>query len=300
MKKVLVTGASGFIGRHTIPFLLKRGFEVHTVSLQNELTFPDSVQQHSLNLLESTSIDSLMREVRPTHLLHFAWCTTPRIYWNSEENLQWVKASIDLLQYFAKQGGKRVVMAGTCAEYNWESGICDESSTLLSTSTLYGVCKSSLYQIASAFTKQLGLSFSWGRIFYLYGPFEHSERLVPSIVLSLLRKEVAKCSHGKQIRDFLYVEDVADAFSSLLDSAISGAINIASGRPISLKEVIEHIAVSLDAKERVQFGALSAVGDAPKIQAVTERLKNELNWIPKFSLEEGLRRTINWWKTQKI
>jgi nucleoside-diphosphate-sugar epimerase len=297
MKKVILTGASGFIGRHTIPYLLESGYEVHAIA-RHSTHLPAGIHIHSIDLHDQTKVSHLLNNLKASHLLHFAWITTPGKYWTSDENLEWVKSSLSLVQEFAMNGGQRLVVSGTCAEYEWRNQACDELTTPLKPSTLYGVCKASLFQLIQAIARQKNLSFAWGRIFFLYGPHEYRERLVPSIVNKLLKQEVAPCSHGMQIRDFLHVEDVARAFSLLLNSDIQGAVNMASGQNISLKQIIDKISLKLEATDKVQYGAISATSDPPLISANNKRLIDELKWAPKFSLDEGLEQTLAWWKQQ--
>ncbi len=306
MKRVIVTGATGFIGRHSIMPLLERGYEVHAVSSSPQTPSPFlDIHQHQCDLLDPIQTQNLIQKVSPTHLLHFAWYVAPGRYWTSPMNLNWVQASLNLLQVFHKYGGQRVVMAGTCAEYDWSQqichgicqGVCHEEKTPLNPSTLYGACKAALYQIMQAYTKEVGLSSAWGRIFMLYGPHEYPTRLVPGIIQSLMRQEVAKCTHGKQRRDFMHVSDVANAFVTLLDSTLEGAINIASGESVTLKTVIEKIASKFQLPDHIHYGAInSPPNDPEQIIADISRLKNELKWTPQKSLDIGLDETIDWWK----
>jgi len=296
-KRVLLTGATGFIGRQAIESLLAKGYEVHAVSKMALETLPDSVHKHQCDLIDHSQTTALMQQIAPTHLLHFAWYAIPGKYWTSSANLDWVRASLHLVQQFASAGGKRMMLAGTCAEYDWSSGLCVEGATPLTPLTLYGSCKAGLYRIVESFAKQNGLSSAWGRIFFLYGPHEYPERLVPSVIRSLLKNETAKCSHGTQIRDFMHVADVADAFVTLLDSDLQGSINIASGEPLPLKTVIEKIAHKCGKTGQVQYGPLTtSPNDPPLISADVSRLQNELRWRPRYSLDQGLEETINWWK----
>ena len=131
----------------------------------------------------------------------------------------------------------------------------------------------------------------------MYGPYENPERIVPTVIRALLKKEIAKCTHGEQIRDFLYVYDVAAAFVALLESDLQGALNIASGQPLSLKEVILKIADKLDGRDLIKLGAVvSSAGQPRQLVADTFRLHNELKWRPKYNIDEGLAATIDWWK----
>lgn len=300
MKKVLVTGATGFIGRHCLPLLLEKGYEVHAVSSKKVETTLLETHWHQANLLEPTQVNELMAKIQPSHLLHFAWYAVPGKYWTSLENFRWVQGSLDLLSAFAQYGGKRVVMAGTCAEYNWDYGYCSEWVTPLVPATVYGICKHSLQTMLDAFAKETGLSAAWGRIFFVYGPHEHPSRLVPSVIHSLLKGEPVLCSHGNQVRDFLYVEDVANAFVTLLESDVAGAINIASGVPVTLKDIIYKIAKQFNRVELIQLGTIaSSMNEPVLLVANITYLKNELGWMSNNNLREGLERTINWWKFSK-
>jgi nucleoside-diphosphate-sugar epimerase len=297
MKRVLLTGATGFIGRHCLPLLLERGYEVHAVSSASPVESPPDVRWYQVDLLDLALASTLVAEVQPTHLLHLAWLTTPGKYWTSPQNLRWVQASLELLQAFARCGGRRVVMAGTCAEYDWEYGYCSEKTTPLRPTTLYGTCKHSLQMTLEAFADQTGLSSAWGRIFFLYGPYEHPDRLVSSVVRALLQGQPARCTHGNQIRDFLYVEDVADAFVALLESDNRGAVNIASGYPVVLKDVVWKIADKLDRRDLIQLGAVAApASEPPLIVGDARLLKGGVGWLPKFDLDSGVEQTLDWWR----
>lgn len=298
LKRVLLTGAGGFIGRHCLPILHDAGFEVHALSRDRRET-GNSVQWHSVNLFEAGAAEGLLAEVRPTHLLHLAWYAEPGRYWTAPENFQWVRASLAMLQAFAAQGGQRVVMAGTCAEYDWRHGWCSEEVTPLVPATVYGTCKHSLQAMLAAYSRQYELSSAWGRIFFLYGPHEHPSRLVSSVIRSLLRGEPALCSSGEQVRDFMHVADVASAFVALLDSEVQGPINIASGEAVAIRDVVERISAKLGYPELLRLGARSVPPqEPPLLLADVRRLKNELSWQPSIGLNSGLDDAIAWWRTQ--
>ena len=293
MKKVLITGANGFIGRQCLPLLAEKGFEVHGISSTSSQCERFDITMHKLDLLEGAQVNDLMHNLRPSHLLHFAWVTTPGIYWNSPDNHRWVEASLRLVSMFKDHGGQRAVFAGTCAEYDWSDGICSETMTLLSPATLYGNCKKDLFESL----KKMNLDWAWGRIFHLYGPQEPPKKLTASVILSLLKGENALCSHGNQERDFLHVQDVARAFVALLEGSIQGAVNIGSGVPISLKSLCLKIGEKLGVPEKLIFGALpSGANDPPLLVADVKRIYNELQWRPKWDLDTGLDQTIAWWK----
>jgi len=297
MRRVLVTGASGFIGSHSLGILQSKGYEVHASWLTNRREL-DGVEWHRADLREPASIKTLIREVRPTHLLHLAWYAAPRDYRESLENLRWCQAGMSLLAEFAEHGGVRAVFAGTCYEYDLGHGICSEDLTPSAPTTFYGTCKDSLRRVALEFSSRAGLSTAWGRIFYLYGPREPRERLVPSVISSLLRGDKARCTHGRQLRDFLYVKDVADAFVALLDSSSRGIVNIASGQAITIRSIVEEITRQLDLPGQVEFGAIEPASGDPRMAAAdTRKLREEVGWKPRWSLPDSIAETIDWWKT---
>lgn len=298
MKRVLVTGATGFIGRHTLSRLEQRGFEVWALTSKQPPPY-SSMRWIQVDLLHERSFEWLAR-LAPTHLLHLAWNAVPGLFWTTRENVAWLIASIALFEAFAVSGGIRAVCAGTCAEYDWKQSLFSEHQTPCLPHTLYGSCKLALQGALALLAKQLHVSHAWGRVFYLYGPHEYKERFVPTLINGLLNKQPIPCSQGTQVRDFLHVEDVADAFVSLLDSDVEGVVNIGSGEGISLKQIAEILAETLGTTGFIQLGALPApAGDPPRLVPCVQRLKKELKWAPRYTLQSGLASAIEWWKGER-
>lgn len=297
MKRVLVTGASGFIGRHCLPLLARAGYEVSALSARPSPGGLPDADWRQVNLLDAKAVADVVADVRPTHLLHLAWFTAHGEYWTSPENLRWVRASLDLLEAFVSTGGHRAVVAGTCAEYDWRYGYCSEFVTPLVPRTLYGASKHALQVILSAYASRFELSAAWGRVFLVYGPHEHPARLVPYVIRSTMLGKPAECTDGNQVRDFLYVSDVADALVALLDSSVVGPVNIASGKPVIVGHVISRIAELQQRPDLVQLGTISrAEDDPPVLLADVNRLSCEVGWTPQYELDKGLKETIDWWK----
>lgn len=293
MKRVLITGAAGFIGRHALPYLLDKHYEVHAISSRPVAQETAGTIWHRADLLDAGQIAKLMAKIRPTHLMHFAWYTEPGAYWQDPRNFEWLEASIALLRLFGEHGGQRLVMAGTCAEYDWDHGFCIEDVTPLRPETPYGICKNVLQKTLQAYCESTGISGAWGRIFFLYGPGEHPARLVSSVINAIMKGETAKCTHGKQIRDFLHVSDVAAAFVELLDSEFQGPVNISSGQPVTIRELVNEIAECAGRPNLIQFGAIpSPVDDPPLLVGDSRRLQNVTNWRRTFSCREGIEHTV--------
>ena len=297
MKSLLLTGATGFIGRHCLPLLAALGYEIHAVSSRPRSESALDVHWHQLDLLDWRQIANLLSDVRPTHLLHLAWYVAPGKLATSNDNYLWVQASLELFRQFHEHGGQRAVIAGSGYEYDWHYGYCSEALTPKVPNTFYGACKHALHSLVEAYSNQTELRSAWARIFFLYGPHEHPDRLVSSVIRSLLRGEPALCSHGRQIRDYLYVQDVADALITLLESDVVETVNIGSGNPITLKDLICQTASKLNRRDLVRLGAVpSHPFDSRLVVADTTRLSTELGWQPKYDLDRGLDETIAWWR----
>jgi nucleoside-diphosphate-sugar epimerase len=277
--------------------LAQNGYEVHAISsTKREGGDANGIVWHECDLLNSTDTHNIAVQVRATHLLHLAWYAIPGKFWSAEINREWTQASMDLFRYFADSGGKRIVAAGSCAEYDWNETTFSESVTPLRPSTLYGKCKKQLFLELEKFSAEQNISMSWARIFFVYGPGEHADRLVPSVIQRLMRNEEAPCSTGRQVRDFLYVHDAATALVMLLNSSLEGAVNIGSGISVEIRQIVRMIAEKMGKPDLPRFGALPMSQDEPdRLVADITRLTDELGWHPAISLDEGLSHTINWW-----
>jgi nucleoside-diphosphate-sugar epimerase len=296
-KRVLVTGASGCVGRNVLPELVTHEWEVHAISRRAAPNNRLDVVWHQADLFDPHQLAQVVRHVEASHLLHLAWYLPPRLWPKAPEHFRWVHASLELLHAFQRAGGCRIVTTGSCLEYDWSYGYCSEERTPCNPHTVYGVCKNALQMLTAAFAANNGMTSAWGRIFNLYGPYEHPDRLVPSVIRSLLAGQPARCSHGEQIRDYLFAEDVASALVALLETDVTGPINIGCGQPLRLKEIVLQIGRLLGRPELIQLGSIAeAPTDMPLVVADVTRLTTTLQWRPRFDLEDGLARTIEWWR----
>jgi nucleoside-diphosphate-sugar epimerase len=296
VSRVLVTGASGFLGRPCVAALTARGFEVHGTGRGAPPRGLTGLQWHAADLLSKSQRRELVGQLRPTHLVHLAWEARPGHYRDSLDNPAWAEASLDLLDRALALGTERIIGIGTCFEYGASSGPCDEATTCHPINS-YGRAKLSVAEGFAAAAGN-GAGAAWGRVFIPFGPGEQSAKLIPSLIRSLAAGREFDCSHGQQVRDFIYIEDLADAIAAVLESELTGVVNLASGEPRSLHSVIAHFARLLGAEDRIRYGAREASGlDAePMIIADVSRLRRETGWAPRIGWEEGAGRTVDWWR----
>ena len=298
MSRVLLTGAGGFIGAPALTALTAAGHDVHAVSSRPRLDGAGATW-HTVDLLDPVAVTALARELSAERLLHLAWYTEHGRYWQAPENLRWVQATLGLLAAFQAAGGTRAVLAGTCAEYDWSHPVLSETSTPLAPATLYGTAKHATHLVAQGWAEQVCLSLAWGRVFFLYGPGEAGSRLVPAVATALLAGRQAEVTSGEQTRDFMYVDDVAAAFVALLDSPVTGAVNVASGEELSVREFVEALALQTGRPELVRYGALpTRAGEPPRLVADVTRLRDEVGFASSVPLASGLARTVDWWRAR--
>ena len=296
MKRILITGARGFVGHHTIQYFLALGYEIVATTTRGD-HLNQGIRWIQCNLLDSGNARRLVEEARPTHLLHLAWYTEHGRFWDGLPNLQWLRASLEIVEAFAAAGGSRAVIASSCAEYDWLApSPCREFETPLRPQTLYGACKKSVADVTNHLASLVPFSLAWFRLFHLHGPGETTARFVPSLIRSLLRGQPALMTHGQQVRDLLHVSEVGSAIAALTDSDIRGPVNIGSGEPVRLLDVATYIADALDCQALLRVGNLPPrPGEPADLYPDVSRLRREVGWSPRLSFAEGLDDSIAWW-----
>lgn len=298
--RVLLTGAGGFIGAQIARALVARGgaCELHAIvrnpsTSQRLSEIANQFAMHHGDLLDGDTRARILDSVKPDIVIHAAWYAVPGKYLEAPENLAHVAAGMDLAARALDAGCTRFVGIGTCFEYalgDVHAPIREDAPT--GPTFLYSKCKKDLFDLLDALTTATQKSFAWCRVFYQYGPMEAEGRLVPHVIDRLESGGVAETSEGGQVRDFLHVADVGEAIASVALSDVTGAVNIGSGVPVTVRDVVGAIAKICQAEDRVRFGAVPyRPGDPMYVCADVDKLRST-GFTARFDLESGLRDTV--------
>lgn len=283
--KVILTGATGFVGRYVERELGRLGIEY--ISLQRRADCNERVIQ--MDLLAPHELGALFQKLKPTHLIHLAWYTEHGKYWDSDLNLRWVLATKHLVEAFCSSGGQHIVITGTCAEYDSTYGYCVEEVTPIKPNSLYGVCKDATRNITQLVVKKHGASMSWARIFFPYGPGESSQRLLPSLFKAFKGEVLPFGVNASCYRDLLHVGDAARAILTCALSKFDGAVNICSGKPVLISEIVEAVARIQNCDSNLILGLAPTNLENNNLLVGSNKILRSLNWDQEIMLSQGIR-----------
>ena len=291
MSRLLITGPTGFIGAHCLHLIEQGGTydEIHAVSRSEDVPRNPRIIWHAADLRRPADAARIVELIRPTHLFHAAWIATPGVYLNSPENRNWLESGIALIRAFAEQGGQRFVGVGSSAEYAPADVPCEEEVTALGPASLYGECKLALWEAVQSIAREHGMQAAWARLFLPYGPGDPPARLIPTVLLHLRARKALSLSHGEQKRDFIYAPDAARMFVRLLIGGATGAFNVGSGEPRSVRSVIEALADRLGGRECLRFGEIPLREGEPSVLVANMKKFHEVLGVERLTpFEEAL------------
>jgi UDP-glucuronate decarboxylase len=292
--KILITGASGFLGQYILNELKNSQFQVYACSRKDPPNFSHT-NWYKADLLNVNDINYLLNSIKPTHIIHCAWEVTHGTFWTSDHNLDWVSSSLHLLKKFKENGGERFLGVGTCVEYDFNSEACIEGKTPLNPVSLYGISKKSFYDIASSFCALNNISFTWARIFQVVGAGEPVTRLLPSIMSSMMQNKIANVSNAEAIRDFIDIRDVAEAIVKQIECNIEGPVNIARGIPITIGEVCEKAASLIGTPDLINVNSpIKHSNDIQILYANNDLLENVIKFTPKHDVNDMIESIYEW------
>lgn len=278
--RVLITGATGFVGRWVVAACLERKHTVGALVLPGESAkLPEEVVvfRGTLELPPWNAIDAFAPEV----CIHSAWVTTPGVYMMSLLNASFEAWSISFLTHLFERSLKRLVGVGSCLEYL--SG--DEAQMP------YVQCKKNVRSFLEGEAVARGVEWVWARIFFPFGEGEPPGKLSRSIAETLLSGERFPVPCPDAVRDFIAVQDVGWELALLVDSPVRGDIDVGSGRPVTVKELALCIAevVGVNPAEAFEWGSQS---DSLQLPLADPARMRETGWVPRLSMHEGIERLV--------
>jgi nucleoside-diphosphate-sugar epimerase len=301
--RVLLTGASGFVGSHVLARFLHAG--EHTVAIVlRPGRAPHRIRHHLASveiiagdLARPQALAEPVRRFAPELVLHAAWAAPNTKNRDSAEHADHVSHTIELVKLAHAAGARHFVGLGSQAEYGAAANQADEEQPARPT-TLYGTAKLCAGLLAGKLCATLGIRFAWLRLFAAYGPGEDPDWLIPSMCRAFLAGQRPATTRGEQVWDYLYVEDAAEAVHRVATSpSATGIFNLGSGRGHTVREVIERV------RDLVDPGAPIGLGERPyapdqvmHMEAKIDRLSLATGWRPEIDLATGLRRTVDWFR----
>ena len=290
--KILLTGATGFIGRAFCRQAVERGHEIVALVRSERPSRPGvsspGVQQVLGSLAEPPWQE--IERLSPEACVHCAWIATPGVYLESPENAVFLEQSRNFFLNAFQRGMRRVLALGSCAEYAFTGQPLHECDPVDPRSA-YARCKNQLRVWLEEESQRRGASACWARVFYPYGPGEHPGRFPSWVIQQLLRSEPVVLKTPSSMKDSVFIEDLVEAMILLLERGASGSVNIGSGEGVTVNSLAHLIGTLMDRESFIQVPAQTSVDPFPHLVAEVSRLRS-FGWIPRINLEEGLGKLI--------
>lgn len=303
-EKYLITGAAGFIGGNIIRKLIDEGKNVFPLIGPDSDTWRidglDIDPENFLNvdITDFTALQEKVLKVKPTHILHLA---TYGVYRDQADQLKIFNTNVlgtaNLLRVSLDLDIAAFINTGSVYEYGNLSGKQSESN-IGRPRNMYDLAKIIGTQTATKFSQQYGLPVCTLRLFTAYGPYEDTRRLVPSVILNLMQGRDPNILAPQSIRDFIHVQDIADAYfqASLKKDWKGEVINVGSGQPVTVAHMVNQISTILGLDRSPLNSDLPIAPDDSQSWADLSITKKVLKWQPKKNLDDGLTQTIKWFR----
>lgn len=297
MLKVVITGATSFIGVHLIKEWLKEECEIVAVVRPNSINIKHIPNDARIRVIEKEmqeyyTLPDVINEADCFY--HLAWEGTRSPYRDDKEmQFKNYMFTLDAFESAVKMGCKFFLGSGSQAEYGSANGIVDESY-VCNPNTEYGKEKLHACKTLSKKAKLMNMKFIWTRIFSLYGKHDYPKTLIMSAIEKMKNNEPVELTTCTQLWDYLNVEDAARAMKYFaLSGCESGIYNVASGNYRPLKEFVEDIKIALNSSSELRFGAVSYGESGPvNLTPDVNKIKNALGWKQEVNFKEGVRKMI--------
>lgn len=297
--RIVVTGATGFIGAALCRHLLDLGHPVAIIGrASSHWRIADLVERITFIKGDLGAIEAIVPQLtafRPDAIVHLAWDGVGGADRNDLRQVDNITWTARLISIAAEAGAETFVGVGSQAEYGPKTSVISEDAETEPT-TLYGEAKLSAYRLSKMICAQRGIRFAWGRVFSTYGPGDHPRWMIPGLIGQLLNRKRPALTAGEQLWDYLHVNDAASALATILNSsAADGVFNLGSGYAQPLRTTVEVVRDAIDPKLELGWGEVPYRSDQVMIlQADVSRLQS-LGWAPQVDLTDGLRSVAHWY-----
>ena len=305
MKRVLITGASGFVGANLTRRLVELGDEVHAVirhehPLWRLESIASDVVTHDADLVNPEQIEGVVRKVKPEWIFHLAvYGAYPFQTDVRQMNTTNIVGTVNLLEACRREGFERFINTGSSSEYGYKNYAPSEDENP-DPNSYYAITKSLATTYCSYAAKHFGLPLTTLRLYSAFGPFEEPTRLIPTLVLQGLRGRLPPLVDPMIARDYVHVEDVVSAYLATARCSTTEPgmkLNVGSGTQTDLRTVVECARRILDVGEEPQWGSFPArAWDTSVWVADNRRIKALTGWRPELTFEQGLMATIEWFR----
>ncbi|MDB4845989.1 NAD(P)-dependent oxidoreductase [Candidatus Pelagibacter sp.] len=236
MKKLLITGSTGFIGKSLINLFLTKKYKIFALTRKNIKN--KNINYIKSDLFDHTKIKKIIKKIKPNYLIHLAWEANPKKFHQSGTNFKWLHSSLNLYYNFCKYGGRRALLIGSCAEYNFNKKILKEDFIKKTDHTRYSLCKETFLDHAYKISKKFNTQLIWARLFWIYGINQKRGRLIPDLIYSAKKSKKIIVKNPSSIVNLLNVKDVCIALYKIFESNITGIVNIADKKNIKVIDIV--------------------------------------------------------------
>jgi nucleoside-diphosphate-sugar epimerase len=284
--RILITGATGFIGRHLVPILTRH--QLLLLGRREACFSQEGVSYIRADLADLTSWRKQVEDFTPDACIHLAWKGLPDYSFKS--CLENYNISARLYEFLSSNGCRKIFTAGTCWEYGNLQGVVKEDDFCRELS-LFASFKAGLRLIGESLSLQQEVDFIWGRIFFVYGQGQRETSLIPSYYSSIAGGQLPIVKNPNSACDFVHVSDVVSAIKALIETeGVRGIFNIGSGYPTEVSRVCEYVAKTLKAEKKIFCDSTSSAGDG--LWADISLITGKTGWEPQMPVHRGVEETV--------
>lgn len=306
-QKAFLTGATGFVGANLARRLVNLGYDVHALIRSGANTWRldsiiDRLRVHTGDLTDAAALEQTVCSVQPDIVYHLAVYGAYAYQNEAEKIFQTnINGTLHLLQACQRGGVAIVVNTGSSSEYGFkdqpmrETDWCEPNS-------YYAVAKASQTMLCHYWSQASGVPVITLRLFSVYGPWENPGRLIPTLVGSCLDGRDLQLVDPKIVRDFVYIDDVVDAYlaAATHPEYARNIFNVGSGRETSIKEAVAVLFKQLPTRSQARWGTMpNRAWDSQRWQADITKISSKLGWSPRYLFPDGIAATIAWFKNHK-